>query len=428
MCESPAMPVKRSILMIAYYFPHLGGSGALRPLKLAKYLPESDWTPVILSVRNPDWYYAADTALLEELSPEVMLARTFMIRSAWVYYLLNPFRFRSVDKMIRRYLFHPDEQIGWIPFAYASAGKLIRQYNIQAVYSTSSPLSCHLIAYLINRRFQIPWVADFRDEWVENPDIVYPTRAHRRLHLFLEKKIAENADRLMAPAPEFCRLLKKHPGCAPCETLYMGFDPRDRSPSPGGDRNTAGSGRFTLVFSGLFYGSFRPDGLLKVINSLIDRGEVPHKGVRMIFVGANSAADLREKDRHGVCEFTGFVAHRTALRYIDSADALLLLLSDERGKNVVPSKTFEYLAGGKPILALIPPDGDTAGIIRCARAGMVADFGDDKAVETAFLTLYRQWQGSGEPFQPDTEAVAGYNQREITRRFAELLNEMTGDK
>ena len=421
------MPTKRSVLMVAYYFPPLGGSGALRPLKLAKYLPESGWNPVVLSVRNPDWYYAADTDLAAELPREVTLDRTLMIRSAWIYYSLNPLRFRRLDNIIRRVIFHPDEQIGWIPFALAAAGRLIRRHDIRAVYSTSSPLSCHLIAYFISKRFGLPWVADFRDEWVENPDMVYPTRIHRRFHFFLEKKIAESADQLIAPAPEFCRLLQKHPGCAPCETLYMGFDPRDRSPEPGGERPAVASGRFTLVFSGLFYGSFRPDGLLKVINTLIDRGEVPREGVRMIFVGANSAADLREKDRYGICEFTGFVAHRTALGYIDSADALLLLLSDERGKNVVPSKTFEYLAAGKPILALVPADGDVAGIIRGTRSGRVADFGDDRAVESAFLSLYRQWR-EAEPFRPEAEAVAAFDQRAITRRLAELLNDMTGDK
>jgi glycosyltransferase involved in cell wall biosynthesis len=271
-------------------------------------------------------------------------------------------------------------------------------------------------------------VADFRDEWVENPNMVYPTRAYRQLHFFLEKKIAENADRLIAPAPEFCRLLKKHPGCAPCETIYMGFDPQDYPAGSAAVRQKDPSGRFTLVFSGLFYGSFRPDRLLKAINSLIDRGVIPRESIRTIFVGANSPADLREKDRYGVCEFSGFVAHQTALRYIYSADALLLLLSDERGKNVVPSKTFEYLASGKPILALIPPDGDAAGIIRRTKTGVVADFNDDKAIETAFLELYRQWQGMGEPFRPDAEALAEYNQRRITRRFAALLNEMIGDK
>ena len=145
----------RKVLMIAYFFPPIGGSGALRPLKLAKYLPESGWAPVVLSVRNPDWYYAVDADLLDELPAAVKCHYSHMLRSAWIYYLLNPFRLRFPDKLIRRYLFHPDEQIGWIPFAYSAAVRIIRDNDICALYSTSSPLSSHLIAYLVHKRFKI---------------------------------------------------------------------------------------------------------------------------------------------------------------------------------------------------------------------------------------------------------------------------------
>jgi len=418
----------RKLLMVAYHFPPIGGSGAIRPLKLAKYLVEFGWQPVVLSVKNPDWYYAADKNLLDELSPEIERHDCRMFRSAWVYYLLNPFRFRFLDGLIRRYLFHPDEQIGWIPFAFSAASKIIRAHDISAVYSTSSPLSSHLIAYLIHKRFNIPWVADFRDEWVENPDVICPTRIHRRFHYGLEKMIAENASRIITPAPEFCRLLKKHSGCAECETFYMGFDPQDQPSAIDKNLRERFAGRFTLVFAGMFYASFRPDRLLRVINALIDNNVIASDSVRVIFVGANTAGDLKERDRHDVFEFTGFVAHKEALGYIYSADALLLLLSQDRGKNVVPSKTFEYLGSGKPILALIPSDGDTAAIIHRAGAGLVADYDDDNAIEAAFLQLHRQWQEKAEITGPDAKALTEFDQRLITKRFTARLDEMIDNK
>ncbi len=59
--------------MIAYFFPPTGGSGALRPFKLAKYLPVFDWHPVVMTVTNPDWYYAQDTNPLKELPSSVQI-------------------------------------------------------------------------------------------------------------------------------------------------------------------------------------------------------------------------------------------------------------------------------------------------------------------------------------------------------------------
>ena len=37
------------------------------------------------------------------------------------------------------------------------------------LYSTSSPVSAHLVALLVSRATGIPWVADFRDAWTKNP-------------------------------------------------------------------------------------------------------------------------------------------------------------------------------------------------------------------------------------------------------------------
>ena len=40
------------VLMIAYYFPPMGGAGVQRTLKFVKYLPEFGWQPHVLTVRD----------------------------------------------------------------------------------------------------------------------------------------------------------------------------------------------------------------------------------------------------------------------------------------------------------------------------------------------------------------------------------------
>jgi hypothetical protein len=46
----------KKVLMIAYRFPPMVAPGALRALKFAKYLPEYDWTPVVLNVSGMEEY------------------------------------------------------------------------------------------------------------------------------------------------------------------------------------------------------------------------------------------------------------------------------------------------------------------------------------------------------------------------------------
>ena len=412
--------------MIAYYFPPIGGSGALRPLKLAKYLPGYGWSPFILTVRNPDWYYAFDPKLLTDLQRQAKIFRSFMLRSSWIYRIFNPLRIRKLDATIRRFFIQPDDQVGWVPFAIKLAYRITKQFKVDAIYSTSSPLSCHLIADSLHRKTKIPWIADFRDEWYENPDFNFPTSWHRRLHYRLEGRIVHNANHVITAAPVFAEFLKKHDKISnKLSTVLMGFDPMEFPRSRPVIQKRNDNNKFTLTFSGLFYKSFRPRGLLAAISNLIAEGEVESDTVRIQFVGANDLSDIGFEDRYGICEFTGFVPRGEALKYLSQADALLLLLSKERGERVIPSKTFEYLACGTPILALIPPTGDIAGIINETGGGLVVDHEDVEGIRSAFLLLYKSWKQGAKLFQPDWEKIDNFNQKNFTRKFANLLDEMS---
>ena len=45
----------RKVLIITYYWPPSGGPGVQRILKFCKYLYETDWKPIILTVKNGDF-------------------------------------------------------------------------------------------------------------------------------------------------------------------------------------------------------------------------------------------------------------------------------------------------------------------------------------------------------------------------------------
>jgi len=420
------MPQKMNILMIAYFFPPIGGSGALRPLKLAKYLPLLGWKPIILTVKNPDWYYASDPKLLKELRSDTIIKRSFAFRSAWFYRLMNPLRIRKIDQMIKRFFIHPDDQIGWLPFAYFSAIDIIRKHKIKAVYSTSGPLTCHLIAYLLKRKTGIPWIAEFRDEWLEGPELNLPTSLHRSFHYQLEGMIVNNADKVITMAPVVSRLLSKHySNPEKFVTITAGFDPEDSAVLKSSGTETNAQKKFCVAFVGLFYDSFRPNAFMKALKDLIEEGKVPQEEIKVQFVGANSPNDIDFRDKYGICEFSGFVSHNEALQYLYKANALLLLLSKERGEGVIPSKVFEYITSGKPILALVPPRGEVAKIIKKTNTGIVVDFEDIEGIKKAYLQLYRKWkQRKDISFKPDWEEVAKFDLKHLTKKIAKFLYDM----
>ena len=70
------------VLIVTYYWPPGSGAGVQRWLKFSKYLPESGWEPLILTV---DPYFAAypvlDSSLEKEIPPSLFPASATLFYS-----------------------------------------------------------------------------------------------------------------------------------------------------------------------------------------------------------------------------------------------------------------------------------------------------------------------------------------------------------
>jgi glycosyltransferase involved in cell wall biosynthesis len=417
---------RKKILLIAYHFPPIGGSAAIRPLKISKHISAYGWNPIILTAKNPDWYYAHDPDLLKELDTNSQIIKSYALHSSWVYRILNPFRMKKLDRLISSCLIMPDDYIGWLPWAYVSGLAAIKKYDPQIIYSTSGPMTCHLVAQLLKRKTGLKWIAEFRDEWLEDPSLSLPTRFHRSFHHWVEGRVVKNADRIITMAPAVNKLLSKHLNTADkFETIPAGFDPEDRANHLNKECTRRESGKFTLTFTGLFYDSFRPISLLTALSELISEGKIPKESLAVKFVGANTRRQLNGADRYGISEFTGFQPRTEALKQAFVADALLLLLSQERGRHVIPSKIFEYLASGKPILALIPENGEVAKLLKETDSGLIVDFNDVPGIKSTFYKLFCAWQqGRINSYIPDMKKVEQYNQIKLFERMAGTFDEV----
>ena len=77
-----------------------------------------------------------------------------------------------------------------------------------------------------------------------------------------------------------------------------------------------------------------------------------------------------------------------------AADALLLLIprAGGLGLSVLSGKIFEYLAAERPVLALVPPEGIAADLLRSTGFARVADPDDVGAIRRGLEELVRDWQ------------------------------------
>ncbi|MHB1653254.1 MAG: glycosyltransferase family protein [Desulfitobacteriaceae bacterium] len=81
--NSSGEATEKKVLMIAYFFPPLGGSGVQRTLKFAKYLPRFSIQPVVSTVRRGH-NFAYDESLLREIPELVKVYRSNSLETLWL--------------------------------------------------------------------------------------------------------------------------------------------------------------------------------------------------------------------------------------------------------------------------------------------------------------------------------------------------------
>ena len=311
----------------------------------------------------------------------------------------------------RRYLYYPDGQVGWYPAAVLAGLRLLRHERFDVVYSSSHPLTAHLIARTLSRRGKLPWVAEFRDPWSDRLPADHP---HRRRTMRLEAAIGREATQVIVPTPTLAEMWGERWG-REIALVPNGHDldgPVRQRPE-----------RATLTHVGTYYPgkqSFR--ALWGALQELARSGEAELPRVR--FVGELPEEIRQEVGAAGlatVVEATGFIPHADAMRSMASSTVLFasgFAGSDPLSLGVIPAKLFEYLATGLPILYLGNPEDDAAKLLR-EQPGCFVLEPDDVAGVVAAL---RVALAAGE-YERD---VASLSRRARTASLAKVLDAAAG--
>lgn len=419
----------KNVLMINYFFPPLGNADSIQALRYVKYLPEFGWRPYILTVRQDPPDNARDEVLAAEIPPgaEIIRTRFFDIRQPSVLFRHFPSS-KVVDGLDRLWACVPlDRYIGWLPFAYLQARKVIASQRIDAIYTLSSPHTVFLVGYLLKRTIGLPWIAYFVDEWTQNPFYAPPLSCQRRVDAWLERQVLNMADHILIAWPGMVSLLPSDINQKSTAITYS-FDAAEFKIPTTAIEDTRS--KFCIVYTGSFYASQQPTYFLSAIEELIKEGQLPAGRIKLVFVGRVRSAGFAGFENGpvgSIMERVGFISHVNAIDYVKRASALLLIVSKRRGNANIPSKTFEYLASGKPILALVPHDGAAAELIKTTRTGVVVDPEDIKAIKEAVVDLYRKWSQGELKIEPNWNEIQKYEAREVTKKLASVLDTVAGD-
>ncbi|MDZ7592884.1 MAG: glycosyltransferase [Rubrivivax sp.] len=452
------------LLLVSYHYPPMGGAGVQRALKFSKYLGDFGVQCTVLAAQDPS--YQQDASLLAEIPGEVpvlriehrpLLQRALAWRSgagrgaaaaaapaqaaASTQLARTPAptgagratagasRHRLRDAALAAYasVHFPDDKAGWARRARAPALARLREERFDLVFSTAPPMSAHALAATLARRAGLPWVADYRDLWTENP--AYAAPAWRRaLDRRTEAAWLAQAAGVVTVTPSWQRLLAARLGSGrPVAFIPNGYDEADfaaLSPAPRAD------GVFRLVHTGAFYGPRDPGTLLEALALYLVSASPAARPLRLRLVGmmgSRFAEKLRAFEaRHpGVVEQRPYVPHHEALAEMLAADALLLVVGAGGGQRAratvagtLPGKIFEYLRAARPLLLLGDEAGDAAALLRQHGRGWVADETQPAAIAAA---LRQMMQNVAEASTAPAPSVARFERRALAGELAQFL-------
>jgi glycosyltransferase involved in cell wall biosynthesis len=296
-------------------------------------------------------------------------------------------RWSRQARLAGRRLLVPDENVSWNLTAIPTAIRIVKQEGIDVVLTTSPPSSVHLIGAAVKKATGIPWVADLRDSLVANPHRRAESlvvRAKEQGEHAVARLVARNADEIVAVSEAIADELRERQPRGRVHHISNGSDFDDFA----GLDYTRGA-RFRITHTGSFFGKRDPRPFLTALERVDD--------VVARFVGDFRSADrewaetLRLGDR---LELIPYAPRRHALELQRDSEALLLLIPEAggRGRGVLSGKVFEYLAAERPILAVVPPDGAAAELLRETGAGIVVAPEDVDGIARELAALRDAWR------------------------------------
>jgi glycosyltransferase involved in cell wall biosynthesis len=435
------------ILFLAYHFPPIGGGGVQRNVKFVRYLSEfgyqsivitgpggakNRWTPedVTLAAEVPA---SSQTRRLPGPEPES--------RDGW--------RGRAERSLMLKPPFVP----WWNDGVFSVAKEL--DAAVDLIYCSLVPYESGEAAARLARNLGKPWVADLQDPWALDEMWIYPTGLHRRRDLARMRRLLVSADAVVMNTPEAARrVLAQFPELR--EKLVVsipnGFDRADFDPTaPARDDS-----RFRIVHSGYLHtdvgrrlrrtsrarrilgGTAFPVDiltrshvfLLEAIDQLIAHEPSLRTTIEVHLAGVLTAEDQEVAARSSVVRMPGYLSHADTLALVRSADLLFLPMQDlpvGTRAGLVPGKTYEYLASGRPILAAVP-DGDARDLLTEAGSALLCRPADSNAMATLIAGELERWRANLAPPPPDPEVLRRYERRELTRQLAQVFDAVLGTR
>jgi glycosyltransferase involved in cell wall biosynthesis len=424
----------RKVLIISYYWPPAGGVAVQRWYKFAEYMNEFGYDPIIYTVENGEFTTKDDS--LSDRSDEIEVLREP---------LFEPYKFykkftgkkksdsvsqevvgkngkkENVAVWIRGNFFIPDARKYWVKRSVKRLSEYLSENKVDLIVSNGTPHSCHLIGLGLKNKFDLPWLADFRDPWtkVDYFDKLKLSESSQRKHEKLERKVLEQADVVTTVSPSWKDDFKEL-GAKKAFSITNGFDPKDFN-----DISSAPKDGFIITHLGSLSKHRFHLKFWETIHNEVKRNEAFEKLLKIRLIGNVDAEFIQYFKDSGLIEHVELIehmSHQKALQKASESHVLMLLLGDKtKSKGRIPAKLFEYMPMIRPVLAYGQKESDVEAIVSEFSSWKFVPFDNFVCLKKSIQELFEEREQiiNGQFTNPSIEK---YERKYLCKEMTELFD------
>ncbi len=356
------------ILLLSLYYPPLNTIASFRLKAFEKYLTEAGHLVDVITRHYDDEQQKGQSMLLGK-EPSKNFDEQYIKDANVIYTNFDttntklsfsaklPPGIKGIYNFLQLDVFH----YGWIHYAMMAFEKEFKYNTYDYIVASYGPPIVMLLAKQLSKQYNIPYVIDFRDSYIDEKDQNYQLFIKKRMqHVFLK-----NASALLFSTDGMrtffqknaTKKLKKIPSC----TVYNGVEENGNLMEFAISDNTIvkqfneikKNHSHILLHTGTLY---EGQNISFFINAIAKYNKHENNQVALIFLGLTENKNELFHSQNFIY-YLSKVKHSTSLYLQKQASALLLPIWDKRYTGF-SGKTLEYLHSGNIIITSPAPQQD----------------------------------------------------------------------
>jgi glycosyltransferase involved in cell wall biosynthesis len=420
----------KKILVLAHDFPPVISIAAQRPYSWYKLLPNHGFCLTVVAYlpnqKSKNNNYTTSEKEIE-ISGSNKIIRVPVIPNLRDRLMENfgPNRFVLLRKMLS--FFYSFFEFLFFAFDskrlfYRCALEELNQTKYDLIIATGEPFILFRYASILSKKFNVPWVADYRDGWTTNQGGYKRGLLFRLLNGFyqiMERKYVNTAAFLTTAAPSYKTAIQKN---LPLKNIYLIFNGYTEEATPAEVKNTRAD--FRIGYAGTIYPYQKVDTFFEGLSLFIQAQKNPNLKVFFWGVGSPEPSVLQKLKEYqamfpNFVELTPKLSHAEVLKELVNCNLLLLLSAPH--VDTLAAKLFDYLALKRKVILVEDDQGIMHSIMKETNAGIMCKNAEE--VKEVLETEYTEFKkGNIIKVQPITNETK-YSRTYQTARFAQLIKE-----